>query len=367
MAQGIILIGPDQPVKRATGVLLAERVGLPYRPLGPEKHAYYQEHGFEHAAMERLMAEATFDAAYAYTKPFDAGSLEHSLRDQPAAVLELDEMQSVYEDPELFARAQAALRPYQHVVLLMPSLDPEESARLLDQQRRVLVDSVEIEEHFVKHHSNHDLATITVYTQGKTPQETSDEILQRVDPSQPNIILIGPIGAGKSTIGRLLAERLGRPEVALDQLRWEYYKEIGFDQAEQQRIGEREGFGGVYRYWKRFEIHAVERVLAEHHGIIHFGAGHSVFEDADQFARARAALAPYANVVLLLPSPDLDESTAILQDRMQHKVGGVELTRHLLTHPSNGRLATLTVATDGRTPEEICDEIMRRCGFSAES
>ena len=32
----------------------------------------------------------------------------------------------------------------------------------------------------------------------------------------PTIILIGPLGAGKSTVGRLLAEKLGLPQCSLD-------------------------------------------------------------------------------------------------------------------------------------------------------
>jgi hypothetical protein len=33
---------------------------------------------------------------------------------------------------------------------------------------------------FLHHHSYYDLATITVYTKGKTPEETCEEILERI-------------------------------------------------------------------------------------------------------------------------------------------------------------------------------------------
>ena len=48
------------------------------------------------------------------------------------------------------------------------------------------------------------------------------------------IILIGPIGAGKSTLGRLLADRLEVPSVSMDQVRWDYYRAIGYDAAAAQ-------------------------------------------------------------------------------------------------------------------------------------
>jgi shikimate kinase len=45
-----------------------------------------------------------------------------------------------------------------------------------------------------------------------------------------DIILIGPIGAGKSTVGSLLAVQLGLPQCSMDERRWHYYKEIGYDE-----------------------------------------------------------------------------------------------------------------------------------------
>ena len=37
-----------------------------------------------------------------------------------------------------------------------------------------------INEHFLKHHSNYDLAKFIVYTKGKTPEETCEEILRLI-------------------------------------------------------------------------------------------------------------------------------------------------------------------------------------------
>jgi hypothetical protein len=181
-----------------------------------------------------------------------------------------------------------------------------------------------------------------------------------------DIILIGPVGAGKSTQGKLLAEKLGMPHCRMDEVRWGYYREIGYSEEEQKRILAAEGFfPGVHRYWRAFEAHAVERVLADHPGhVIDFGAGHSIYGgphdgDPELLARVQRALAPYPNVVLLLPSPDAEESVRLLRARSWDGMAdGFDVHDYFVRHPANHALAKKTVYTKDRTPEETRDEII---------
>lgn len=68
-----------------------------------------------------------------------------------------------------------------------------------------------------------------------------------------DIILIGPISTGKSTLGKLLAEKLGIPQCSMDDIRLDYYKEINYDENLAKQIRDKEGLQGIYRYWKPFE------------------------------------------------------------------------------------------------------------------
>jgi shikimate kinase len=174
------------------------------------------------------------------------------------------------------------------------------------------------------------------------------------------IILIGPIGAGKSTVGELLAQKLNLPQVSMDDLRVGYYNEIGYDEEYAKRKRETDGLWGVYTYWKPFEAHSVERILASHRDcVIDLGAGHSVYEDEVLYARIQRALEPYQNIFLLLPSPDPDESLAILNEREEFlREMKPNINEHFIWHHSNYDLAKFIIYTKDKSPPQTCDEII---------
>lgn len=95
-----------------------------------------------------------------------------------------------------------------------------------------------------------------------------------------NIILIGPICAGESTVAELLSKKTGMPRCSLDDIRYKYYEELNYDHNHALQLQEKYGFWEKYKYWKPFEAHLVVRVLEEYKDhIIDFGAGHSVYEE----------------------------------------------------------------------------------------
>jgi hypothetical protein len=177
------------------------------------------------------------------------------------------------------------------------------------------------------------------------------------------IILIGPPFAGKSTIGKLLAQELGIAQVSLDKLRWDYYREIGFDEALAQELRQKGGFLTVVAYWSLFNSHAIERVLADHTNcVFDFGAGPIIFENDLLRDQIRRALAPFTNVVRILPSPDTEESIQVLQQRSSHLLGtnaqGFDWGAFFVNHEQNQLLAKYEVHTEGKSPAETCAEII---------
>jgi hypothetical protein len=183
---------------------------------------------------------------------------------------------------------------------------------------------------------------------------------------KPNIILIGPAQTGKSTVAKLLGQRLDMPVFDFDDQRWQYYEEIGYDKVKAQKIREEQGLAALAQYWKPFDIYTVERVLgAFPEGyVMAFGAVHSFYDDDALFARAKQALAPFENIVLLLPSPDVEESIEILRHRLIIKRPDLNadevmaLDRLFIEHHSNYDLAKMIVYNKDKTPHETCDEII---------
>ncbi len=184
-----------------------------------------------------------------------------------------------------------------------------------------------------------------------------------------NIILIGPSGTGKTTLAKLLGESLDIPWLELDDLRKEYYAEIGYDNGKAQQIFQQGGMKAMVDYWKPFEIYSVERMLADYPSghVLAFGAGQSVYDDPAFAERVQKALAGYPYVILLLPAPDVDESVFILHERIRLGFPDFpaeaaqqmdEMNRYFIENPSNARLATFTFYTSGKTSAETRDEVL---------
>jgi shikimate kinase len=179
----------------------------------------------------------------------------------------------------------------------------------------------------------------------------------------PEIILIGPQRAGKSTIGRLLAEKLVVPQVSMDALCRGYYRE------KESRPGAPPLNGPDGMMASEYKIYALQRLLADHSDcVIDLGAGHSVYRDEASLARVQEILTPYPNVVLLLPCADLDAAERVLQERNRDNEwlnefraqSGYDPNEHFLRHRSNFDLARIIVYTEGKSPEETRDEILSR-------
>lgn len=157
----------------------------------------------------------------------------------------------------------------------------------------------------------------------------------------PVVVLVGPMGVGKSTVGQLLAERLGTgyrdtdDDIVAEQGR--AIAEIFVDEGEAA--------------FRAIEKRAVLRALAEHEGVLALGGGAILDEDT------RAQLAGLNVVYLSMDVEEAVKRTGLNTARPLLAVNPRKQWRELMEarrHLYEG-IATAVVATDGRTPEEVTE------------
>ncbi|MET7607014.1 shikimate kinase [Streptomyces avermitilis] len=160
----------------------------------------------------------------------------------------------------------------------------------------------------------------------------------------PRVVLVGPMGVGKSTVGALVAERLGCA-----------YRDTDDDivTAEGRTIADIFVDEGE-PVFRAIEKRAVHTALAEHDGVLALGGG--AILDAD----TRALLAGHHVVYLSMEVDEAVKRTGLNAARPLLAVNPrrqwrelMEARRHLYTE-----VARAVVATDGRGPEEVAQAVL---------
>jgi shikimate kinase len=165
------------------------------------------------------------------------------------------------------------------------------------------------------------------------------------------IVLIGPMGAGKTTVGALLAERLELTVRDTDQ---------DVEAAEGRAISEIFVDSGEDAF-RALERAAVAEALATHDGVLSVGGG-AVLDPT-----TRERLAGHDVVFLRVGLSDavtrvgLGSSRPLLLGNVRSRIKALLDERT----PVYESVATLVVDTDGRSPDDVADEIVTALGARA--
>ena len=160
----------------------------------------------------------------------------------------------------------------------------------------------------------------------------------------PLVVLVGPMGSGKSTVGALLAERLGA-----------VYRDTDADivAAEGREIADIFVEDGE-DHFRALERAAVAKALAEHTGVLALGGGAVL----DPGTRALLRELPVAylsmDVEAAVRRVGLGAARPLLAVNPRRQWRELmDARRHLYEE-----VASVVVATDERTPEEVADAIL---------
>lgn len=160
----------------------------------------------------------------------------------------------------------------------------------------------------------------------------------------PRAVLVGAPGSGKSTVGQLVAVRLGLAfrdtDADIEAVAGKPISEIFIDEGEP--------------HFRALERAAVATALAEHDGVLSLGGGAILAEET------RRLLAGHTVVYLNVGLSDAVTRVGLGAGRPLLTVNPRATLRYLLDQrrPLYESVAAVTVATDGRSPESIADEVV---------
>ena len=166
--------------------------------------------------------------------------------------------------------------------------------------------------------------------------------------AERNLVLTGFMGTGKTTVGRILADRLGYGFVDTDEVIESRAGPIG-------EIFERDG-EDVFRELER----SVARELAGRTGLVIATGGRMMLD-----ASCSACLEPVAWVVCLTAHPDtiIERIGDTAQRPLLAVADAPARVRELLAERAEGYARFASVDTEGRSADEVADAVLALLGL----
>jgi shikimate kinase len=162
-------------------------------------------------------------------------------------------------------------------------------------------------------------------------------------PVGPVVVLVGPPGSGKTTVGKIVAERLGTE-----------FRDTDIDV--EQNVGQAIGEIFVERgepFFRALERDAVRQALVDHHGVLALGGGAVVDPATRALLREHCVVFLDVGLATAAERCGLNRARPLLLTNMRAKLRSLMDERR----PYYEEVASHVVNTDERSADAVADEI----------
>lgn len=163
------------------------------------------------------------------------------------------------------------------------------------------------------------------------------------EPTRPRVVLVGPMGAGKTTVGRLLADVLGvtlrDTDEEVEAVAGRSVQDLFVDEGEAR--------------FRELEKAAVAAALADHDGVVSLGGGAVLDADTRTLLRDHEVVFLRVGLADAVKRVGLGVGRPLLLGNVRARIKALLDERA----PLYEEVATAVVDTDGRAPADVAEEI----------
>jgi len=174
----LILIGPCRSGKSTIAQIIAKKISKLNISLDIAGYEFIKEiyNKKDEDLYKEYLNTQEFMKWFDLTRKYEAYVVERALYEYDNCIIDFGAGHTVYNDKKNSTKITKLLKPYKNIFLLFPTENIDKSVEIL-MKRYEFPLHIATGEYLIRHKSYFQLSKYIIYTEGKTPIETADEII----------------------------------------------------------------------------------------------------------------------------------------------------------------------------------------------